>query len=123
MFKVPLYFWNKSTGVTAANADLNSARYDYDAAKLKVLARVRDLASAARTSEHHLHLYSTGIIPQASLALQSVTANYQVGKTDFMSLLDSQGLLLKYQLMEQEELVNLNKTISMLSEMTGEEHE
>jgi cobalt-zinc-cadmium efflux system outer membrane protein len=121
MFRVPLYFWNKSTGVKAANAELHSSRYDYDAAKLAVLTRVRDLAAAARTAEHHLHLYSTGIIPQAGQALQSATSNYRVGKTDFLSLLDSQSLLLKYQLMEQEELVNLHKTISMIGEMTGEE--
>ncbi len=121
MFKVPLYFWNKSTGVKAANADLHSSRYDYDAAKLAIVARVRDLAAAAKTSEHHLNLYGTGIIPQASQALQSATSNYRVGKTDFLSLLDSQSLLLKYQLMEQEELVNLHKTLSMIGEMTGEE--
>jgi outer membrane protein TolC len=121
MFKVPLYFWNKSTGIKAANADLHSSQYDYDAAKLAVLARVRDLTAAARTSEHHLHLYSSGIIPQAGQALQSATSNYRVGKTDFLSLLDSQSLLLKYQLMEQEELVNLHKTLSMIGEMTGEE--
>jgi len=121
MFKVPLYFWNKSSGVKAANAELHAARYDYDAARLMVLARVRDLYATAMTSDHHLQLYATGIIPQARMALQSTTANYQVGKTDLMALLDSQSLLLKYQLMEQEEQVNLHKTLSMIGEMTGEE--
>ena len=121
MFRVPLYFWNKSTGVRAANAELQSARYDLDATKLMVLSRMRDLHATAKTSEHHLDLYDTGIIPQARMALQSTMSNYQVGKTDFMALLDSQSLLLKYQLMEQEELVNLNKTLSQISEMTGEE--
>jgi cobalt-zinc-cadmium efflux system outer membrane protein len=123
MFKVPLYFWNKSTGVKAANADLRSAQYDFDATKLMVLARVRDLYATAKTSEHHLRLYDAGIIPQARMALQSTTSNYQVGKTDFLALLDSESLLLKYQLMEQEEQVNLHKTLSMIGEMTGEEHE
>jgi len=123
MFKVPLYFWNKSTGVRAANAELLSARYDLDATKLVVLSRMRDLHAMAKTSEHHLDLYDTGIIPQARMALQSTMTNYQVGKTDFMALLDSESLLLKYQLMEQEELVNLNKTLSQISEMTGEDHE
>jgi cobalt-zinc-cadmium efflux system outer membrane protein len=122
MFKVPLYFWNKSTGVRAANAELLSARHDFDATKLMILARMRDLHAMAKTSEHHLRLYDTGIIPQARMALQSTVSNYQVGKTDFMALLDSEGLLLKYQLMEQEELVNLNKTLSMIGEMTGEDH-
>ena len=121
MFKVPLYFWNKSTGVRAANADLHSARYDYNSAQLSVLAQVRQLYATAKTSEHHINLYETGIIPQATQALQSTTSNYRVGKTDFLTLLDSQGLLLKYQLMEQEELANLHKTLSLIGELTGED--
>ena len=123
MFKVPLYFWNKSAGVRAADAELSSARYDLAAEKLAVMARVRDLYATAKTSEHHVDLYETGIIPQARLSLQSATSNYQVGKTDFLGLLDSESLLLKYQLMEQEELVNLHKTLAMIGEMTGEGHE
>jgi outer membrane protein TolC len=123
MFKIPLYFWNKSTGVKAATADLSAARYEYDAERLATLARVRDLYSTAKTAEHHIQLYAAGIIPQAKLSLQSATSNYQVGKTDFMTLLESENMLLKYQLMEQEELVNLNKTMSMLGEITGEDHE
>ncbi len=121
MFRVPLYFWNKSTGVRAASADLHSARYDYDAVRLSTLARVKELYSSIKTAEHHVQLYEEGIIPQARLALQSATTNYQVGKTDFLGLLDSQSLLLKYQIMEQEELVNLNKNLSMMGELTGEE--
>jgi outer membrane protein, heavy metal efflux system len=121
MFKVPLYFWNKSTGVKAAAADVHSAEYDYEAVRLDTLARVKGLYSTIKTSEHHLHLYEEGIIPQARLALQSATTNYQVGKTDFLTLVDSESLLLKYQLMDQEELVNWNKYVSMIGELTGEE--
>ncbi len=121
MFKVPLYFWNKSTGVRAASADLHSAKYDYDAARLATLARVKELYSMIKTAEHHVELYQVGIIPQARLTLQSATTNYQVGKTDFLGLLDSESLLLKYQLMEQEEMVNLNRNLSMMNELTGEE--
>lgn len=122
MFKVPLYFWNKSTGVKAASADLSAARYEYDSERLATLARVRDLYSTIKTAEHHVDLYGAGIIPQARLSLQSATSNYQVGKSDFLSLVESENTLLKYQLMEQEELVNLNKTMSMLKELTGEDH-
>jgi cobalt-zinc-cadmium efflux system outer membrane protein len=122
MFKVPLYFWNKTTGVQAASADLSAANYDYSAERLATLARVRDLYSTVKTSQHHIELYDAGIIPQAKLALQSATSNYQVGKSDFLTLLESENMLLKYQLMEQEELVNLNKSMSMLGEITGEDH-
>jgi len=121
MFRVPLYFWNKSTGVKAASADLGSARYEYESAKLMTISRIKDLYTMAKTSERLLNLYESGILPQAQLALQSASSNYQVGKVDFLSLLESESLLLKYQLQYEEELVNLNKTISMISEVTGED--
>ncbi len=123
MFKVPLYFWNKSTGVKAASAELGSARYDYESQKLMVLSKVKDLYTMARTSERLLGLYESGIIPQARMALQSATSNYQVGKIDFLMLLDSQTLLFKYQLAYEQELVNLNKTTSQIGEATGMENE
>lgn len=123
MLKVPLYFWNKATGVKAAAADLGSARYEYEAVKLMTISRVKDLYTMAKTSERLLNLYDAGILPQARLALQSATSNYQVGKVDFLSLLESETVLLKYQLQYEEELVNLNKTISMISEVTGEKHD
>lgn len=121
MFKVPLYFWNKSAGVKAASAELGSARYDYESQKLMVLSKVRDLYTMARTSERLLGLYEAGILPQARMGLQSATSSYQVGKIDFPALLESESLLLKYQLAYEEELVNLNKTISQIGEAAGEE--
>lgn len=120
MFRVPLYFWNKSAGVRAASADLNSARYEYEADKIATLSRIKDFHTMAKTSERLLTLYDTGILPQARMALQSATSNYQVGKIDFLSLLESQSVLFRYQLQYENELVNLNKTISMISEVTGE---
>ncbi len=123
MFKVPLYFWNKSAGVRAASAELGSARYDYESQKLMVLSKVKDLYTMAKTSERLLALYEAGIIPQARMALQSAASNYQVGKIDFLMLLDSQALLFRYQLAYQEELVNLNKTIAQIGEATGMERE
>jgi outer membrane protein TolC len=85
------------------------------------ISRVKDLYTMAKTSERLLNLYDAGILPQARLALRSATSNYQVGKIDFLSLLESQSVLLKYQLQYEEELVNLNKTVSMISEVTGED--
>lgn len=123
MFKVPLYFWNKSAAVRAADADLHSARYEYDADKLATLSRLKDFYTMAKTSERLLNLYDTGILPQARLALQSATTNYQVGKIDFLSLLESRSVLFQYQLQYENELVNLNRTISMISEITGEDEQ
>lgn len=119
MFKVPLWFWNKSAGVKAASASLSSQRYDYEASRLMTVSRIKDLFTMAKTSERLLSLYQAGIIPQARMALQSSISNYQVGKINFLMLLDSQSLLFKYQIAYEQELVNLNKTISQIEETSG----
>ncbi len=121
MFKVPLYFWNKSTGVKAAKAGLRAAQHDHEASKLMVAAKMKDLHTMAATSERLLRLYETAILPQARLAIQSATSSYQVGKVDFLALLESQTLLLRYQIAYEQELANLNKTASMISEIAGQE--
>lgn len=121
MFKVPLYFWNKSTGVKAAAADLGSAREDYNAARLMTLARLKDLYTMAKTSDSLITLYEAGILPQARLALQSATANYQVGKVDFLALLESFSTLLQYELSYEEQLVTYEKTMAQIGEVTGDE--
>lgn len=121
MFKVPLYFWNKSTGVKAAKAGLWAAKHDHEASKLMVAAKMKDLHTMASTSERLLRLYETAILPQARLAIQSATSSYQVGKVDFLALLESQTLLLRYQIAYEQELANLNKTTSMIVEIAGQE--
>ena len=123
MVKVPLWFWNKSAGVKEAAAEVSASRYEYEARKLMVLSKVKEQYTMAKTSEQLLNLYEAGIIPQAQMAVRSATSNYQVGKIDFLMLLDSQALLFRYRLAYEQELVNLNKTISMISELTGEENE
>lgn len=120
MLKVPLWFWNKSAAVKESAAELGASRHEYEARRLMVISKVKDQYTMAKTSEQLLNLYESGILPQARLALQSATSNYQVGKIDFLSLLESQSVLLRYQLQYENELVNLNKTISMISEVTGE---
>ena len=118
MFKVPLYFWNKSAGVRAASAELGSARYDtnrrssWSSRRSRTSTPWQNLGAAPQPVRGRDH-------PQARMALQSAASNYQVGKIDFLMLLDSQTLLFKYQLAYQEELVNLNKTIAQIEETTG----
>lgn len=119
MFKVPLWFWNKSAGVKTASAALSSQRYEYKASRLMTISKIKELFTMAKTSERLLSLYEAGIIPQARMALQSSMTNYQVGKIDFLMLLDSQSLLFKYQILYEQELVNLNKTISQIEETSG----
>ncbi|UCE17558.1 MAG: TolC family protein [Gemmatimonadota bacterium] len=118
--EVPLYFGRKERyGIKEAELNLNSARQNYEATKQDVLFKVRDHYIVAQTADKLIKLYSTGIIPQASLSLESAIAGYEVGKVDFLTLLNNLITLLNYELKYYEELVRFEKALARLEEVVG----
>jgi len=119
--KVPLYFASKQrAGVTEAVATLAAARAARDGAAVDVAARVRDLYARAKASERLIALYQTTVIPQARLALESATSAYQVGKIDFLTLVNSFTVMLEYEMRFHEELTAFQKAAAELEAVTGE---
>ncbi|MBI2963424.1 MAG: TolC family protein [Deltaproteobacteria bacterium] len=122
--KLPLYFWRKQRyGVTEAVETLGQARDGRQNARQMVLARVRDLHATATRARELVDLYRAGIIPQATLALESAAAGYQVGRVDFLTYLDNFVTLLDYELRYREEAANLGKAAARLEETVGMELE
>jgi hypothetical protein len=66
-----------------------------------------------------LNLYSTTIVPQSSLSLESAIAGYEVGKVDFLTLLDNLVTLLNYELSYYEQLTNEEKAVAALEPLVG----
>jgi outer membrane protein TolC len=118
--KVPLYFWRKQrSGVTEATESLGEARQSRENVKQMLLAQVKDLYVTAKRAENLITLYETGIIPQATLSLDSAAAGYQVGKVDFLTYLDNFIFLLDAELRFQEELTSFEKAVAQLEETVG----
>jgi outer membrane protein TolC len=68
-----------------------------------------------------MQLYGSGVIPQATLSLESAVANYQVGKIDFLALIDDLKTLLEYELKFHEALVEYQKALARLEVFVGVE--
>lgn len=118
--RVPLYFWRKQAfGVQEAAAGAGEARSNQQAARQDVLARVKDFHAQVTSTERLIQLYKTAVVPQAQLSLQSATAGYQVGKVDFLTVLNSFTVLNEYQLRYYEELANHEKAVAQLEEAAG----
>lgn len=119
--KVPLYFGTRQRPAVdesaAALAEAHSAR---DNADLNVRARVIDLHARAQAAERLIALYHTTVIPQAHLALESATTAYEVGKVDFLTLLNSFTVMLEYEMRYHEELANFQKAVAELEAVVGE---
>jgi outer membrane protein, heavy metal efflux system len=119
--KVPLYFATKQrAGVEEATAALAEARAARDTANRTVESRVKDAHARARASERLIALYHTTVIPQAQLALESATTAYEVGKVDFLTLLNSFTAALEYEMRYHEELANFQKAVAELEAVVGE---
>lgn len=118
--RIPLYFWRKQGfGVQEAAAAVNEARASRQGASQEVLARLKDLHAQATSAERLIELYGTGVVPQAEVSLSSASAGYQVGKVDFLTLLNSFTVLNEYQLRYFEELVKFDQAVAGIQHVAG----
>jgi cobalt-zinc-cadmium efflux system outer membrane protein len=118
--KIPLYFWQKQRpAVAEATASAAAERQRLENITTLLFFRIKDRYLAATTAQRLLKLYGTTIIPQSTLALESAIAGYEVGKVDFLTLLDNLVTLRNYELSYYEQLSNVEKAIAALEPFVG----
>jgi outer membrane protein, heavy metal efflux system len=74
---------------------------------------------AAKAADRLITLYSKGIVPQSSLALESSMAGYQVGKVDFLSMLANFTTVLNYETDYYRQLADYLTAIARMESLTG----
>jgi outer membrane protein, heavy metal efflux system len=118
--KVPLYFWRKQRQeLSAARSTLNSVRLMRDNTTAAVYAKLQENYGLARSAEKLAQLYNHDLIPQSRLALESAMASYQVGRADFLTVIDSLLTLLEYELKYYEMLTEFHKALARLELYVG----
>ncbi len=118
--KVPLYFWRKQEQeLAAARSTLNSVRLMRDNTASTVYAKLQENFSLAKSAEKLVQLYDHDLIPQSRLALESAMASYQVGRADFLTVIDSLLTLLEYELKYHEVLSEFHKALARLEPYVG----
>ncbi len=118
--KIPLYFWQKQRpAVAEATASARAERERLENATTLLFFRIKDRYLALTTAQRLTKLYGATIIPQSSLSLESAISGYEVGKVDFLTLLDNLVTLLNYELGYYEQLSNTEKAIAALEPLVG----
>jgi len=84
-------------------------------------AEIASLAAALQRGRDQLLLLNEGILPQARTALSSATASYQVGRVDFLTLLDSQVTLYRHELDYHRLLADFATDLAALERAVGTE--
>jgi outer membrane protein TolC len=75
----------------------------------------------AQASQELYELYAKGVVPQASLALESSMSSYQVGNVDFLTVLANFTNVLQYQIEYYRELANFETALARLEPLIGVE--
>ena len=118
---IPIFYDSKQRHKVAETfADIQTFQAQYRAMKNEVFYMIASMASMLQRTERQLELYKTGIIPQAGMQVKSALSAYTVNKIDFMTLLDSQMTLYRYELEYHEALTEYEKNLSSLEAAVGE---
>jgi cobalt-zinc-cadmium efflux system outer membrane protein len=117
---IPIFYKSKQDRkVAEAKADIQAIEAQYQAMKNEILFMITDMGSMIQRGERQLELYKTGIIPQSSFQINSAMSAYRVGKADFMTLLDSQMTLYRYELEYHQALTEYEKSVASLGAAVG----
>lgn len=85
-----------------------------------LVARLRSSFANLERADSEVSLLRTGLVPQARQSLESSRSGYEVGRVDFLSLLDSQLQLLQADLRRVRALADRRVAFSALEFAAGE---
>ena len=120
--KIPIYYARKQRyALEESGSRLEEAKQNYQAARLQAIYEIKSQFLAIQSSERILKLYTTTLIPQASLTVDASTTAYQVGSVDFLSVLSNVTNLLTLQRQYYDELNRHEQAIARLEPVVGRE--
>ena len=119
---IPIFQKRKyDAGVREANARLKSSEKTYRNIENMTLFGVKDFHFKVQTAERLVKLYRDSIIPQAEQSLKAAEIGYQAGQVDFLNLIDSQRVLLDFNLAYYRSVADFGINISELERVIGTE--
>jgi cobalt-zinc-cadmium efflux system outer membrane protein len=123
---VNLPIWRKSKldpAVLEASLAKNEAEQERDAKVNEIKAQVQSLVEQVNKDGATIKLYREVVIPQAGEDINAGLAGYEVGKVQYIDLLDSIRTFLDYQTEYYNRIARREKAIAELEAVTGKELE
>lgn len=119
--RIPLYYWRKQKpAIAQATLELQASKNEKEATLKKLNADLKAAYISATTTANLAKLYNEGIIPQSRISLESTLSAYQVGKVDFLTLLNSGTTLLNYESEFLRRVADHEKAVARIEEITGQ---
>lgn len=118
---LPIWLGKRRAAVDEAQATRVANQLHQENLRNEIAAEIRDLFARLKTGEQTLRLYREQLLPDAERTLQSSQSSYQTGTLDFLSLLDSERMLLQFRLAYVKELANYRQQVAALERTVGSE--
>ena len=117
---VPLWFWEKQDSfVKEAKANVEVAKADYQAEENTVLFEARASFAKFEAAKKLVDIYKTGVLPQATSAVETAQRGYEADKISFLDLLDSLRTLKDFQMEYFEAQANMEIALADLERSVG----
>ncbi|MBI5756776.1 MAG: TolC family protein [Nitrospirae bacterium] len=84
-------------------------------------AEVKEGAIKVETADKIRQLYETSLLPQTELSFNSALKNYQTGRVDFLTLIDTERVLKKTKIEHLDTVITYYKRVASLERVVGEE--
>src|SRR3974377_1010151 len=95
---IPVFYKSKQREeVRQATEERIAAERNRDDRQNELNFELKQQYLAAKASDDLLKLFSQGVVPQSSLALESSMSAYQVGTVDFLSVIGNFSTVLNYE--------------------------
>jgi outer membrane protein TolC len=123
MFSVNIPLWHDSYKAAERQARAKVRSYQQKKIDLqnKKIFQALQVVYDIEDSKRKMDLYGTTLVSKAQELVQSSESAYRAGTVDFLSLIDAQRMLLKYQLDHERAVVDNQKSIAELESLTGKQ--
>ena len=119
---LPFLWGGAGFEVKENEAEKEVKKAGYENTANTVTSMLKEIVSKISKNRANIELYESGILPQSRQNINISQEGYKSGKLDFLSLLDSQMTLYKYELEYYKELAEHQKNYSEMETILGGEY-
>ena len=123
MFSMNLPIWRGSykAAERQARSDVRKTKHKRNEVENTIVARAEQVLYDFEDSHRKIKLYGDSLVPKAEELLQASETAYQSGTIDFLSLIDAQRTLLKFQLQYERAVTDNEQKLAELEMLVGTE--
>jgi len=117
--RVPLWFGKTRNEARQHKSRVRQLERSYESARSRILADIEDHYNQYRIAADLVALYRDELLPRAEQALEATETGYLTGVMDFLSVLDSERLLLALRITLAERKAEVEIRIAELEAIVG----